>query len=379
MTAGTRAYSVGFQDGRFYANGWHITGEMGGIWAPPLKLADGVWFGVDDQWVGAGDEVHAAGAATRATTCRRPRGLSLRRTDFVPDGRRAALYGLELGNAGQRAAKTVTVKVDVALRAAGRLPVGLDESSRTRRDNLADTGGLRERRARLHRQGHAAGRRAARLRDAGRLRPPAERRARPARATGARSPARRCAADDSTSLPSACDDGPFGNGAGGQLRYRVTVKPRERETVWIARRRLGQGPGRGAPRARRRAARPRRPAGRRRPRSRAELARALTGRPPRRPPAAGGGRLGQAEHRRPHADRDRPQDPLRRPGQAVPAAGHDAARAPRSSAPATRTTRGCSPPTASTRRSRRSRVGQFEAIKEHLLALRDISDALNAR
>ena len=49
---GTRAYAVGFEDGGFYANGWHITGEMGGIWAPPLKLADGVWFGVDDQWVG---------------------------------------------------------------------------------------------------------------------------------------------------------------------------------------------------------------------------------------------------------------------------------------------------------------------------------------
>ena len=52
VAAGTRAYSIGFQDGGFYANGWHITGEMGGIWAPPLKLADGVWFGVDDQWVG---------------------------------------------------------------------------------------------------------------------------------------------------------------------------------------------------------------------------------------------------------------------------------------------------------------------------------------
>ena len=25
---------------------------MGGVWAPPLKLVDGVWFGVDDQWVG---------------------------------------------------------------------------------------------------------------------------------------------------------------------------------------------------------------------------------------------------------------------------------------------------------------------------------------
>ena len=49
VAAGTRAYSIGFEDGRFYANGWHITGEMGGIWAPPLKLADGIWFGIDDD------------------------------------------------------------------------------------------------------------------------------------------------------------------------------------------------------------------------------------------------------------------------------------------------------------------------------------------
>ena len=32
VAAGTRAYSIGFEDGRFYANGWHITGEMGGVW-----------------------------------------------------------------------------------------------------------------------------------------------------------------------------------------------------------------------------------------------------------------------------------------------------------------------------------------------------------
>ena len=52
VAAGTRAYSIGFEDGRFYANGWHITGEMGGVWTPPLKLVDGVWFGLDGQWVG---------------------------------------------------------------------------------------------------------------------------------------------------------------------------------------------------------------------------------------------------------------------------------------------------------------------------------------
>src|SRR6201991_2892372 len=54
VAAGTRAYSIRLEDGGFYANGWHITGEMGGVWAPPLKLADGLWFGVDDQCAGPG-------------------------------------------------------------------------------------------------------------------------------------------------------------------------------------------------------------------------------------------------------------------------------------------------------------------------------------
>src|SRR4051794_2212245 len=52
VAAGQRSYVEAFQDGRFYANGWHTTGEMGGVWAPPLKLVDGVWFGIDDAWVG---------------------------------------------------------------------------------------------------------------------------------------------------------------------------------------------------------------------------------------------------------------------------------------------------------------------------------------
>ena len=64
MTAGTRAYSR--LPGRpFYANGWHITGEMGGIWAPPVKLVDGLWFGVDDQWAGPATKFTSGRGYTR--------------------------------------------------------------------------------------------------------------------------------------------------------------------------------------------------------------------------------------------------------------------------------------------------------------------------
>ena len=41
VTAGNRLYMVGHQDGTFPDLGWHITGEMGGIWDHPIKLLDG--------------------------------------------------------------------------------------------------------------------------------------------------------------------------------------------------------------------------------------------------------------------------------------------------------------------------------------------------
>jgi hypothetical protein len=49
LASSERAYAVGFEDGRFYADGWRINGEMGGVWTPPLKLVDGVWFGIGDE------------------------------------------------------------------------------------------------------------------------------------------------------------------------------------------------------------------------------------------------------------------------------------------------------------------------------------------
>ena len=41
VTAGDRVYMVGHQDGTFPEIGWHIKGEMGGIWDHPIKLMDG--------------------------------------------------------------------------------------------------------------------------------------------------------------------------------------------------------------------------------------------------------------------------------------------------------------------------------------------------
>jgi glycogen debranching enzyme len=40
-TAGDRLYMVGHQDGTFPDLGWHVQGEMGGVWCHPIKLMDG--------------------------------------------------------------------------------------------------------------------------------------------------------------------------------------------------------------------------------------------------------------------------------------------------------------------------------------------------
>jgi hypothetical protein len=44
--SGRRGYLVGYMDGTFPDLGHHIPGEMGGLWTPPVKLADGWWFGL---------------------------------------------------------------------------------------------------------------------------------------------------------------------------------------------------------------------------------------------------------------------------------------------------------------------------------------------
>src|SRR5215210_4723857 len=51
VAAGDRAYVIGAEDGAFPPMGWHIRGEMGGVWAHPIKLLDGYWFALDGAWL----------------------------------------------------------------------------------------------------------------------------------------------------------------------------------------------------------------------------------------------------------------------------------------------------------------------------------------
>ena len=98
MVIGERAYSTWTEDGLYPAMGFHTRGEMGGVWSPPIKLLDGLWFGVDGAWLG--DEVAArrfnAGWGYARTDYTATQGIRVSRTDVVPDGPRALLVGLTL-------------------------------------------------------------------------------------------------------------------------------------------------------------------------------------------------------------------------------------------------------------------------------------------
>jgi hypothetical protein len=138
VAAGTRAQVLGFEDGRFYANGWHITGEMGGIVTPPLKLLDAVYFGVDRQWVGPA-RTFTSGQGYVRYDLPSISGLRLERTDVAPDGRRGALIGLKLTNPS-RHKKTVKVMVDAHSELMTQYPWGFTGTVPNANDNAPDRG-----------------------------------------------------------------------------------------------------------------------------------------------------------------------------------------------------------------------------------------------
>ena len=92
VTTGPRAYDVGTEAGRYPAMGFHTRGEMGGIWSPPIKLVDGIWFGIDEKWIGPATRFTSGYGHVRMRLPGRG-GLSVERTDFVPGEERGVTEG----------------------------------------------------------------------------------------------------------------------------------------------------------------------------------------------------------------------------------------------------------------------------------------------
>ncbi|HSJ69063.1 MAG TPA: hypothetical protein VK921_15370, partial [Anditalea sp.] len=104
VAAGDRVYMVGHQDGTFPDLGWHVEGEMGGIWNHPIKLMDGFTAAIK-----MGADVHCLDNATQFINF--PYGnkhiynlpvLEVERFQYVPEGKQGLVVEFNLKNAADQ-------------------------------------------------------------------------------------------------------------------------------------------------------------------------------------------------------------------------------------------------------------------------------------
>ena len=89
VVAGDESYVIGTQDGNFPPMGWHIRGEMGGVWSHPIKLLDGYWVQIEDQWLTKADKFVVGPGYSEIHYILS--GLEVTRKDFCPDGKRGVI------------------------------------------------------------------------------------------------------------------------------------------------------------------------------------------------------------------------------------------------------------------------------------------------
>ncbi|MFL6124073.1 hypothetical protein [Actinophytocola sp.] len=233
LVTGDRTIAMGDANGLYPASGWHIRGEMGGIWTPPVKLLDGIWFAVDGSWLGADTP------AARYTTgwgyqrfAYQPAGVSVDRVDFAPDGVGATVIGLTLRSSS---ARTVSLAMDAHSELMAAYPWG-GTTPNAGQANGQDTGAYADGRLTFRDDDFAAvvGSSA---RPVGHTLGPDHR--------GPQDPAVVCPADGTA--PPRCDDSAFGKGTGGRLDYSVSLRPGRATTVWFTV--AGSDQGLGAARA----------------------------------------------------------------------------------------------------------------------------------
>jgi glycogen debranching enzyme len=109
VAAGDRVYLVGHQDGTFPDLGWHVTGEMGGIWDHPIKLMDGFTAQIASEGhnvcLTKADTFYNYPFANEHLYQVPSLGLKVERLQFVPDGKEAAAIEYTLFNESEKLKK----------------------------------------------------------------------------------------------------------------------------------------------------------------------------------------------------------------------------------------------------------------------------------
>ncbi|GAA4811830.1 glycogen debranching protein [Litoribaculum gwangyangense] len=104
VTAGNRVYMVGHQDGSFPDLGWHIKGEMGGIWNHPIKLMDGfdieVFDALDTLKLNSAESFVNYPFANKHNFIWKEKDIEIERWQFVPDDKQGIVIQLIFKNLG---------------------------------------------------------------------------------------------------------------------------------------------------------------------------------------------------------------------------------------------------------------------------------------
>ncbi|HEY2271330.1 MAG TPA: hypothetical protein VGH30_01045 [Jatrophihabitantaceae bacterium] len=227
---GTRFYEGGAEDATYPAMGFHTRGEMGGFWSLPIKLLDGVWFGVNDNWLSASKYTSGWGYARMNLGTQD--GVKITRTDVAPDGLRAGLIGLTLTSSAKR---TITLKMDAHSELMSVYPWGDTKPSQTDA-NLQDTGAVNGNSLVFRDQGTPPVTNATKHNWAavvGSSLTPFATDLGP-NFRGPQSADVVCPPSSSSDpQPDRCDDTAYGKGTGGELQYHVNV-PAGSKTIWFA-------------------------------------------------------------------------------------------------------------------------------------------------
>ncbi len=230
VASGDRAYELGSEDGRYPAIGFHTRGEMGGIWSPPIKLLDGIWFGINGQWIGPATNF-TSGFGYEQMALPTTSGVQIARTDFVPDGRRAVEFGLTLTASNSASFK---LNVDAHSELMSAYPWGFTKPDQLQ-FNLSDTATFNGHQLVFQEIGkpsvaNASSHNWAAIVGATNLTPD----------SGITGSAFRGPQDPPVICPVStqpdkfrCDDTAYGKGAGGQLTYTLKLHAKTSLTVWF--------------------------------------------------------------------------------------------------------------------------------------------------